>query len=169
MGVLELPIHFPKVRLPFLSPVAPSRILLLMTFLFFPFSPALAKCLPAGNHVRSCQSTESKYLDERTTLPPRPALLCELLKPAPHLQHTSLKTPVEESARKPNSPARREKLCNWSKCQMASVLYCIGSVFASFKPIGCRVQMHNLSSGGISGRYQGWVRMQRKRPKHPSF
>lgn len=46
MGVLELPIHFPKVRLPFLSPVAPSRILLLMTFLFFPFLLHLQNACP---------------------------------------------------------------------------------------------------------------------------
>lgn len=68
-----------------------------MTIFFFFFSPALAKCLPAGNRVRSCQSTEMKYLDERMTLPlALPCYAC--LKARPHPQHTSLETPAEESA-----------------------------------------------------------------------
>lgn len=128
------------------------------------FSPALAKCLPAGNHVRSCQSTEAKYLDERTTLPPRPALLCvspgARAPPATHF--------AGDTCGKPNWPASGEEHCNASKFQVASGLYCIGAVlckFLGFLPKICKYTTvwWNLRPTKV------WVRMQGKRPGHQEF
>lgn len=46
-----------------------------MLWFFFFFSPALAKCLPAGYDVRSCQSPQSGLWREREDSLPGPALL----------------------------------------------------------------------------------------------
>lgn len=141
MGVLELPIHFPKVRLPFFPTVATSHILFLMTFFFFPPFPLhLQNACPSAT-VSGAVSQQKLSIWTRGRLFPL-ALPCYVgfWSQSPTCKHTSLETPVEEWERKPDSPARREKHCKSSKCQKASVLYCIGSLFF------CRVLAHYLQS-----------------------
>lgn len=105
-------------------------------------------------------------MDERTTRPPRPALLRELLKPEPHLQHTSLETPVEESAHKPNSPASNIAIPANAKSHLCFIALALCLQVFSLLPAKFKHATYLLvESRANQGGHQGWVRMQGEKAK----